>query len=71
MLDHWETLLPLGQSDSVDFEHYFGNFITQKNRVVNNETGVSLLKIYFQLTLHLTQGEMREISERDESARDH
>ena len=36
--------------------------------MVNNETGVSLLKIYFELTLHLTQGEMREISERDELA---
>ena len=33
LVDHWETLLPLGQGDSVDFEQYFRNLIPQKNQI--------------------------------------
>ena len=41
LVDLWETLLPLGQSDSDDNEQCFGNFITQKK-----QTGIP---VYFCL----------------------
>ena len=41
LVDNWETLVALGQSDSDDIEQCFGNFITQKN-----QTGIP---VYFCL----------------------